>query len=221
MSSEVSAGAPFAPERSNEMIAQARRVIDSEIAGLEAVRDRLGEPFLRAVRLVLDCQGKVIFTGIGKSGLIGRKLAATFASTGTPAFFVHADEALHGDSGMVEARDLVFAISNSGETAELLAFVSILKKIGAPIIAMTAGIDSTLARASVVTLDIGVPCEADPHDMVPTTSAAATLALGDAIAVVAMQARGFGKEEFAVFHPGGALGVRLTSDRGGERQSAG
>lgn len=191
------------------MLALARSVIDSEIAGLKAVRDRLDERFLKAVEMVLDCKGKVIFTGIGKSGLIGRKLAATFASTGTPAFFVHADEALHGDSGMVEAKDLVFAISNSGETAELLAFVSIIKKIGAPIIAMTARAQSTLARESVLTLDISVPAEADPYDMVPTTSAAATLALGDAIAIVVMQRKGFGKEEFGVFHPGGALGVRL------------
>lgn len=201
-------------EKNFNVIELARQAMNAEIAGIEAVRDRLDQSFEKAVSLVLECRGKVIFTGIGKSGHIGRKLAATFASTGTPAFFVHADEALHGDSGMVEARDLVFAISNSGETAELLAFVGILKKIGAPIIAMTAGVDSTLAKAAVVTLDISVPKEADPHDIVPTTSAAATLALGDALAVVVMQHRGFGKGDFAVFHPGGALGAMLLGETG-------
>ena len=193
----------------SDAIQIAKQVINSEIAGLEAVRDRLDESFEKAASLVLECQGKVIFTGIGKSGHIGRKLAATFASTGTPAFFVHADEALHGDSGMIEARDLVFAISNSGETAELLGLVDIIKKIGATIVAMTAGEESTLAREAAVTLNIGVPGEADPYNIVPTTSAAATLALGDALAVVVMGKRGFTKEHFAVFHPGGALGARL------------
>src|SRR5690606_10017126 len=137
-------------EKNFNVIELARQAMNAEIAGIEAVRDRLDQSFEKAVSLVLECRGKVIFTGIGKSGHIGRKLAATFASTGTPAFFVHADEALHGDSGMVEARDLVFAISNSGETAELLAFVQIIKKIGAPIIAMTAGLDSTLAKAAEI-----------------------------------------------------------------------
>lgn len=193
----------------SDVLRIAKQVIDAEIAGLEAVRDRLDESFEKAVQLVLDCQGKVVFTGIGKSGHIGRKLAATFASTGTPAFFVHADEALHGDSGMIEARDLVFAISNSGETAELLGLVAIIKKIGATMVAMTAGAESTLAREAAVTLNIGVPGEADPYNIVPTTSAAATLALGDALAVVVMQKRGFTKDDFAVFHPGGALGARL------------
>ncbi|HLS90212.1 MAG TPA: SIS domain-containing protein [Limnochordia bacterium] len=199
-------------ERQGEIIAFAKQVIDAEIAGMAAVRDRLGAEFEKALQLVMECQGKVIFTGIGKSGHIGRKLSATFASTGTPAFFVHADEALHGDSGMVEARDLVFAISNSGETAELLAFVQIIKKIGAPIIAMTAGLDSTLAKAAVVTLDISVPKEADPYDIVPSASVAATLALGDALAIAAMKLRGFGKDDFAVFHPGGALGAMLLGN---------
>ena len=199
-------------ERQGDVVAFARQVIDAEIAGMAAVRDRLGAEFEKALQLVMECQGKVIFTGIGKSGHIGRKLAATFASTGTPAFFVHADEALHGDSGMVEARDLVFAISNSGETAELLAFVQIIKKIGAPIIAMTAGLDSTLAKAAGVTLDISVPKEADPYDIVPSASVAATLALGDALAISAMKLRGFGKDNFAVFHPGGALGAMLLGN---------
>lgn len=199
-------------ERQGDVVAFARQVIDAEIAGMAAVRDRLGAEFEKALQLVMECQGKVIFTGIGKSGHIGRKLAATFASTGTPAFFVHADEALHGDSGMVEARDLVFAISNSGETAELLAFVQIIKKIGAPIIAMTAGLDSTLAKAAGVTLDISVPKEADPYDIVPSASVAATLALGDALAISAMKLRGFGKDDFAVFHPGGALGAMLLGN---------
>lgn len=199
-------------ERQGDVVAFARQVIDAEIAGMAAVRDRLGAEFEKALQLVMECQGKVIFTGIGKSGHIGRKLAATFASTGTPAFFVHADEALHGDSGMVEARDLVFAISNSGETAELLAFVQIIKKIGTPIIAMTAGLDSTLAKAAGVTLDISVPKEADPYDIVPSASVAATLALGDALAISAMKLRGFGKDDFAVFHPGGALGAMLLGN---------
>jgi len=209
MSEALSTGASPAPGGSSELISLGKNVIDAEIAGLRAVRDRLDERFAKVVQLVLECRGKVVFTGIGKSGHIGRKLAATFASTGTPAFFVHADEALHGDSGMVEPKDLVFAISNSGETAELLGFVSIIRKIGAPIVAMTARAGSTLAKQAVVTLDISVPAEADPHDLVPSASAAATLAIGDAVAIVVMQKRGFGKEQFAVFHPGGALGARL------------
>lgn len=191
------------------LIEMGKEVIGAEILGLQRLQERLDESFAKAVEMILSCQGKVVMTGIGKSGHIGRKLAATFASTGTPAFFVHGDEALHGDSGMIEARDLVIAISNSGKTAELLAMVAIVKKIGAPLIAMTAVPDSPLSRQAELTLDISVPREADPYDIVPTTSAVATLALGDALAVAAMRVRGFTDKEFAVFHPGGALGEYL------------
>lgn len=191
------------------LIEMGKEVIGAEILGLQRLQERLDESFAKAVEMILSCRGKVVMTGIGKSGHIGRKLAATFASTGTPAFFVHGDEALHGDSGMIEARDLVIAISNSGKTAELLAMVAIVKKIGAPLIAMTAVPDSPLSRQAELTLDISVPREADPYDIVPTTSAVATLALGDALAVAAMRVRGFTDKEFAVFHPGGALGEYL------------
>ena len=193
----------------SDVVEIARKAIEIEIESLKELLARLDEQFERAVEYVLSCRGKVIFTGMGKSGHIGRKLAATFASTGTPAFFVHPAEGVHGDSGMITKDDLVIAISNSGETAELLGLLAVVRTIGAPVIAMTGRRDSTLARNAVAALDIGVRREADPLNLAPTASAAATLAMGDALAVAVMTKKGFTKEDFGRFHPGGALGQQL------------
>jgi len=195
----------------SRILETARATIEAEMASLGALLGRLGPNFEQSVQRILACEGKVIFTGMGKAGHIGKKLAATFASTGTPAFFVHPAEGLHGDSGMVESRDLVIALSNSGETGELLGFLSIVKQVGAPIIAMTGRVESSLAKASVATLDVGVESEADPNNLAPTSSAIAALAMGDALAMAVMVERGFTKEDFARFHPGGALGAQLQS----------
>ena len=209
----------------SRILETARRTIEAEMASLGALLERLGQlgpTFEACVERILECRGKVIFTGMGKAGHIARKLAATFASTGTPAFFVHPAEALHGDSGMVEARDLVIALSNSGETSELLALLAIVKQVGAPIIALTGRTDSSLAKAAIATLDVGVEREADPHNLAPTSSAVAALAMGDALAMAVMVERGFTREDFARFHPGGALGARLLSRgaEGGEQRGA-
>jgi arabinose-5-phosphate isomerase len=163
-----------------------------------------------ALGLLLEVRGRVVVTGLGKSGLIGAKLAATLASTGTPAFFVHAADALHGDAGMVTDGDLLLAISKSGTTAEAVAFADVVRARGVPVIAMTGcGGGSALCERATACIDIGVGCESDPWDMVPTSSAAVTLAVGDALAVALMVVRGFGPEQFGVHHPGGALGDRL------------
>ncbi len=193
----------------SDVVEIARNTIQIEIESLQELVSRLDEQFETAVQHVLECRGKVIVTGMGKSGHIGKKLAATLASTGTPAFFVHPAEGVHGDSGMISQGDVVIAISNSGETLELLGLIAIVKSIGAPIIAMTGGLDSTLAKHAVATLNIGVRREADPLNLAPTSSAIATLAMGDALAVAVMTKKGFTKEDFARFHPGGALGARL------------
>jgi len=187
----------------------ARQTLEIEIESLRELVARLDEQFEKAVELVMGCRGKVVVTGIGKSGHIGRKIAATLASTGTPAFFVHPAEGVHGDSGMIARDDLVIAISNSGETVEVLAMIAIVKSIGASIIAMTGRPGSTLARHAAAVLNIGVRREADPLNLAPTASAVATLAMGDALASAVMAKKGFTKEDFARFHPGGALGERL------------
>lgn len=197
----------------SRLLDTARTALQIEISSLESLLSRIGEEFEVAARKILACDGKVVFAGVGKSGHVGKKLAATFASTGTPSFFVHPTEGLHGDSGMVESNDLVIAISNSGETAELLAFCNIVRKIGAEIIAMTGGAQSSLANMASVTLDIGVEKEADPLNLAPTSSTIVTMALGDALAAALMTERGFTKEQFARFHPGGALGESLRSHR--------
>lgn len=163
-----------------------------------------------ALALLLDVRGRVVVTGLGKSGHVGAKLAATLASTGTPAFFVHAADALHGDAGMVTADDLLLAISKSGSTAEVVAFAGMARDRGIPVIAMTGcGGASELCEVASASVDIGVGCESDPWDMVPTSSTAVALAVGDALAVALMVVRGFGPTEFGVHHPGGALGARL------------
>lgn len=196
---------------SAELLACAHRTIQSEIGALQALSQRLGTAFIDAVELILSCQGRVIVTGIGKSGHIGRKIAATLASTGTPSFFVHAAEAVHGDLGMITAQDVLIAISYSGSSVELATIIPVLKRLGTPVIGMTGGLQSDLAQLSDVVLDIGVAREACPLNLAPTSSTTVTLVLGDAIAVACLEARDFRASDFARSHPGGALGRRLLT----------
>jgi arabinose-5-phosphate isomerase len=199
-------------------LALARRVLDIEAGAITAMARRLDHSFVRALEILLDCNGRVVVSGIGKSGHIARKIASTLASTGTPAFFVHAAEASHGDLGMITGADCLIAISYSGESQELLTIVPILKRQGAKLIAITGRPHSTLAAIADVHLDVHVDIEACPNNLAPTASTTATLALGDALAVAALDARGFGPEDFARSHPGGALGRRvLTHVREGMR----
>ena len=186
-----------------------REVLRQEAAALTVIADGLGQDFARAVSLILNCRGRLIVSGVGKSGHIGRKLAATFASTGTPAYFVHAAEASHGDLVMITSHDVVLGISYSGETNELLTIVPTLKREGAQLIAMTGNPESSLARYADVHLNCHVEREACPLNLAPTSSTTATLALGDALAIACLSAKGFRKEDFARSHPGGALGRRL------------
>ncbi|MFN3983960.1 MAG: SIS domain-containing protein [Rhodocyclaceae bacterium] len=189
----------------------ARRVLRIEADAVAALADRLDHGFERAVELILHRRGRVIVCGIGKSGHIGRKLAATLASTGTPAYFVHAAEAAHGDLGMITADDIVIALSNSGASEELLTIVPLVKRQGARLIAMTGNPASPLAREADIHLDAGVAEEACPLNLAPTASTTAALALGDALAVAVLDARGFSHDDFARSHPGGALGRRLLT----------
>ena len=192
----------------------ARDTLDIEAAALHRLKDRLDEHFVRAVGMMLGVKGRVVVTGMGKSGHIGRKIAATLASTGTPALFVHPAEASHGDLGMIQAVDVVLAISNSGESDELVAILPVLKRQGVPLIAMTGGLQSSLARHADVVLDSSVEKEACPLNLAPTASTTAQLALGDALAVALLDARGFKPEDFARSHPGGSLGRRLLTHVG-------
>ncbi|MGZ8409373.1 MAG: KpsF/GutQ family sugar-phosphate isomerase, partial [Hyphomicrobium sp.] len=187
----------------------ARRVLELEAKGLQAMAREIDEAFLRALDLIEKMQGRVIVTGVGKSGHIARKLAATLASTGTPAMFVHAAEASHGDLGMITASDVVIALSNSGETAELADVLVYAKRFDIPLIAMTRKADSTLAKASTVTLLLVPAAEACPMGLAPTTSTTIMLALGDALAVATLERKGFSPSDFQVLHPGGMLGRRL------------
>ena len=184
-------------------------VLEIEAEAVLALRGRLGRPFMDACRLCLECPGRVVVTGMGKSGHIAGKIAATLASTGTPAFFVHPGEASHGDLGMITASDVVLAISNSGETPEILTILPLIKRLGVPLIAMTGRPDSTLAKAADAHLHVGVDKEACPLNLAPTASTTATLAMGDALAVALLNNRGFTREDFARSHPGGQLGRRL------------
>lgn len=189
----------------------AREALAIEAEAVRALAQRLGEGFVRAVQLMLDVRGRVVVMGIGKSGHVGRKIAATLASTGTPAMFVHPAEASHGDLGMIKPVDVVLAISNSGESEELNVVVPLVRRLGAPLVAMTGHAGSTLARHADVVLDSGVEKEACPLNLAPTASTTAQLALGDALAVALLDARGFKAEDFARSHPGGALGRRLLT----------
>lgn len=189
----------------------ARRTLEIEARAVAAVAARLDDSFSRAVQLVLACAGRAVVSGIGKSGHVARKLASTLASTGTPAFFVHPAEASHGDLGMITAQDVLIALSNSGESAELLAIVPLIKRQGARLIAMTGNPRSSLAVEADVHLDAGVAEEACPLGLAPTASTTAALALGDALAVALLEARGFNAEDFARSHPGGSLGRQLLT----------
>ena len=192
-----------------DFLASARRTLDIERDAIAALNARLGTDFSRACTLLLACKGRVVVTGMGKSGHIGGKIAATLASTGTPAFFVHPGEASHGDLGMIMRNDVVIAISNSGETAEVLTILPLIKRMGVPLVSMTGKPGSTLAKAGDAHLDVSVEQEACPLNLAPTASTTATLAMGDALAVALLEARGFTPEDFAFSHPGGALGRRL------------
>nr|WP_301256149.1 KpsF/GutQ family sugar-phosphate isomerase [Eleftheria terrae] len=192
-------------------VALARETLDIEAAALLGLKNRLGDAFARAVELVLQCEGRVVVMGMGKSGHVGRKIAATLASTGTPAMFVHPAEASHGDLGMITAHDLVLAISNSGESDELTAILPVLKRLSIPLLALTGRAESTLARHAEVVLDTSVAKEACPLNLAPTASTTVQMALGDALAVALLDARGFKEEDFARSHPGGALGRKLLT----------
>jgi arabinose-5-phosphate isomerase len=203
------------------LIAAGRRALEIEGRAIAALQPRLDATFARACAVCLESRGRVIVTGMGKSGHVGGKIAATLASTGTPAFFMHAAEASHGDIGMITRDDVLLALSNSGETAEVLLLIPHASRLGVPIIAITGSPGSTLARAATVHLDVSVAEEACPLNLAPTASTTATLALGDALAVALLEARGFTPQDFARSHPGGALGRKLllhVSDvmRGGE-----
>ena len=198
-------------EDNQAMIDSARRTFDTEVKGLMALRHRIDHQFASAIDLLLSVEGRVVVTGMGKSGHIGNKIAATLASTGTPALFVHPGEACHGDMGMITKADAVILLSNSGSTNEITALLPLLKRLGVPLIAMTGQSDSVLARAADVHLDVGVEEEACPLDLAPTASTTAALVMGDAIAIALLECRGFTAEDFALSHPGGALGRKLLT----------
>lgn len=191
------------------IINEARRVIRTEAEALLAMAERIDSSFDKAVELILSAKGRVVVSGMGKSGLIGQKIASTMASTGTPALFLHPAEGIHGDLGMIMKGDVVIAISNSGETEELLRILPVVKRLGAHLIGMSGNRTSTLARSSDVFLDVSVKEEACPLGLAPTASTTATLAMGDALAVSLLVQRGFRAEDFAIFHPGGSLGRKL------------
>ena len=187
----------------------ALRTISMEAAAVSALAERIGEDFEQACQLLLGCRGRVIVTGMGKSGHIARKIAATLASTGTPAHFVHPGEASHGDMGMITGEDAVIALSNSGEVGEVITLLPLLKRLGSSLIAMTGNPDSTLATAANAHLNTGVETEACPLDLAPTSSTTTALVMGDALAIALLEARGFTAEDFAFSHPGGTLGKKL------------
>ncbi|KMM73722.1 D-arabinose 5-phosphate isomerase [Xanthomonas sp. NCPPB 1128] len=205
---DVSPLSPATPDDAG-LVASGRRVVEIEQAALAAVGARIGAEFAAACRLILGSRGRVVATGMGKSGHVARKIAATLASTGTPAFFVHPGEAGHGDLGMITDADVVLALSYSGESDEILMLLPVLKRQGNAVIAMTGRAQSTLAREADLHLDVSVPAEACPLDLAPTSSTTASLALGDALAVALLDARGFTADDFARSHPAGSLGRRL------------
>jgi arabinose-5-phosphate isomerase len=184
-------------------------VLKTESEAITALMPRLDQSFHRACDMLLDCEGRIVVTGMGKSGHIGNKIAATLASTGSPAFFMHPGEASHGDLGMITTDDLLIALSNSGETSEITLLLPLLKRLGIPLIALTGKPGSTLARAADINLDVSIDKEACPMGLAPTSSTTASLAMGDALAIAVLQARGFTEEDFALSHPGGNLGRQL------------
>lgn len=192
-----------------KLLATARQVMDNQIEAVAGVRNRLGKPFLNALEYLRACRGKVIVTGLGKSGIAAQKIAATLTSTGVPALFLHAAEALHGDIGVVTRDDVTIAISYSGETKELTELMPSFKKLGVPVIALTGNPDSALARVADCVLDVAVPSHAWPFGVLPTASVAATVAVGDALAVALLEIRGLREEDFALLHPGGLIGKKM------------
>jgi len=190
-------------------IDRAKQVLLIEAEAVSRLSERLGKEFVQAIKILKECPGKVVVCGLGKSGLVGQKISATFASTGTPSFFLHPAEGLHGDLGMVSKGDVVLALSNSGETEELVKLIPYFRRIGLMVIAMTGRRDSTLAKSAEVVLEVSVKEEACPYNLVPTASSTAMLALGDALALVLLEEKGFKPEDFAVLHPGGVLGKKL------------
>jgi arabinose-5-phosphate isomerase len=187
----------------------ATAVIDTELEAVSALRDRINDGFLKACEFMLHCSGRIVVIGMGKSGHIGSKLAATLASTGTPAFFVHPGEASHGDMGMITDKDVVLALSNSGETSEILTILPLIKRLGVPLIVMTGKAQSTLAQCASAYIDVSVEREACPLGLAPTSSTTAALVMGDALAIALLEARGFTAQDFAMSHPGGLLGRKL------------
>lgn len=199
----------ISPASSEGYIWQGKRVLEIEIAAIQGMQAAINEEFAQACHLLIRCKGRVVVTGMGKSGHIGGKIAATLASTGTPAFFVHPGEASHGDLGMITPQDTVIAISNSGETNEVLSILPVIKRLGVPLIALTGQPESTLAKLADVHVNVAVNEEACPLGLAPTASTTATLVMGDALAVALLHARGFTANDFALSHPGGSLGKRL------------
>lgn len=193
----------------DQLIRSGREVIETEAKALDALVGRVGDAFVAACRLMYACEGRVVVTGMGKSGHVGRKIAATLASAGTPAFFLHPGEASHGDLGMITDRDVTLALSNSGDTAEILAILPMIKRLGVPLISLCGNPDSRIAREANVNIDVGVEHEACPLGLAPTASTTAALAMGDALSIALLDARGFNAEDFARSHPGGRLGRRL------------
>ncbi len=194
---------------SNSSLATAIRVLEAEADAIRSLVSRMGDPFLRAVELAAACSGKIVVTGLGKSGIICKKIAATLSSTGSPAIFLHASDALHGDCGLLARDDVVLAVSKSGETSEILQLLNVSKRLGLPVVAMAGERDSTLAQYADVFLDVSVVEEACPFGLAPTTSTAAALAMGDALAMALMEKKGFGREDFASLHPAGSIGKKL------------
>ncbi len=195
--------------KQDNILSLAKRVLKTEAEAIAALLDRLDGRFVKAVDILFHSRGRVVITGMGKSGLVGKKIASTLASTGTPAFFLHSAEASHGDLGMITSEDVIIAISNSGETDEIVSLIPFLKRFNVHLIAMTGNINSTLSKEADVTLDISVKEEACPLGVVPTASTTTAIALGDAIAIVLLMERGFKEEDFAFYHPGGSLGKKL------------
>ncbi|MEO5573491.1 MAG: KpsF/GutQ family sugar-phosphate isomerase [Gammaproteobacteria bacterium] len=191
------------------LLTTGQAVIETEARAVAALAARMGDDFVKACHYMLNCAGRIIVIGMGKSGHIGAKIAATLASTGSPAFFVHPGEASHGDLGMIMANDVMLALSNSGETAEILTILPLIKRLGVPLVALTGNPASTIARLASVSIDVSVAEEACPLGLAPTSSSTATLAMGDALAIALLEARGFTAEDFARAHPGGRLGRRL------------
>lgn len=196
-------------EEKKSALEKGKEVIRIEASAVGALEEKIGKEFVDAVELILRCKGRVIVTGLGKSGLVARKIVATMNSTGTPALFLHPSDAVHGDLGMVRKEDVVICISKSGDTVELLGLLPMLRRIGVPIISMVGNTNSPMAKSSDIVLDVSVKEEACPHDLTPTASTTATLAMGDALAVALFEKRGLSKEDFALSHPGGSLGKRL------------